>query len=258
MNHKVLLLLGLAMCYTLSGMAQADGKFSEGLVKYTVLSANDMTVSATWAENAPEDVVGIPATVEHNGQTYSVTSVDLSNDIPVYQLVVSEGITAIEGVKKEEYPYLKRLELPGSLREIPYGKFRNFTGLEEVSLGEGMESLDNNCFMGCRLRRLSIPASIRKIGASLCYIGRMEEINVHPDNPYYYSQNNTLIDKEHQSVVLGNRDLFIPDNVTSIGSGAYMMFDKTDYLREKEAPRDLVIPNNITIQGFVVSRNEKL
>ena len=97
MKQKILLLLGLALCYTLPSMAQAGDVFTEGLVKYTTLTAN--TVSATWADNTPEDVVVIPVTVEHNGKTFSVNYVDFSNDTPVYHLVISEGITAIKGVK---------------------------------------------------------------------------------------------------------------------------------------------------------------
>ena len=54
MKQKILLLLGLALCY-ISGMAQAEDVFSEGQVKYTVLSAKDRMASATWLENAPVD-----------------------------------------------------------------------------------------------------------------------------------------------------------------------------------------------------------
>lgn len=248
MKQTVLLLLGLALCYTLSGMAQAEDVFSEGLVKYTILSAEDMTVSATWAENAPEDVVVIPATIEHNGQTYAVDSVDFDNDVPIYQLVISEGITANElRPEKQNNSSLKRLELPGSMKEIPRDIFTFFTGLEEVSLGEGIESIGVTCFQYSHLHHLHIPASVKKMGEALCYIDKLEEITVHPDNPYYYTQNNTLIDKEKNSVLLGNRDIFIPDNVTSISSEAYRMHNyQDDPFREKDAPRDLVIPQNIT------------
>ena len=251
MKQKVILLISLALCYTLSGMAQMV--FIEGLVKYTILSPKDMTVSATWAENAPEDVVVIPATVEYNGQTYAVANVDFNNDTPVYQLVISEGITTIKEIKSayRDNSSLKRLELPGSLKEIPRDQFTYFTGLEEVSLGEGIESIGVTCFHNSHLHHLHIPASVKKIGNALCYIDKLEEITVHPDNPYYYSQNNTLIDKEKNSVLLGNRDIFIPNNVTSINSEAYRMHNyQNDHFREKDAPRDLIIPQNITLVNF--------
>ena len=253
MKQKILLLLGLGLCYTLSGTAQAEEVFSEGLVKYTILSPEDMTVNATWLENAPEDVVVIPATVEHNGKTYAVASVDFNNDTPIYQIVISEGISTIEELKPDyrNNSSLKRLDLPGSLKEIPRDQFTYFTGLEEVSLGEGIESIGVTCFQYSHLHHLHIPASVKKIGEALCYIDKLEEITVHSDNPYYYCQNNTLIDKEKNSVLLGNRDIFIPDNVTSISSEAYRMHKfQYDSFRGKDAPRDLIIPKNITWLSF--------
>lgn len=251
MKQKVILLISLALCYTLSGMAQMV--FIEGLVKYTILSPKDMTVSATWAENAPEDVVVIPATVEYNGQTYAVANVDFNNDTPVYQLVISEGITTIKEIKSayRDNSSLKRLELPGSLKEIPRDQFTYFTGLEEVSLGEGIESIGVGCFQCSHLHHLNIPASVKTVEPYLCCIDKLEEITVHPDNPNYYSQNNTLIDKNNAKVVLGSPSLFIPNDVTSIGEGAYCMYyNNLDKKHEQTAPHDLIIPQNISRLTF--------
>lgn len=246
MRKKILILLCIALGHTLSSMAQAGDVFTEGQVKYTTLTAN--TVSATWLENAPEDVVVIPASVEHGGQTFSVVSVDFNNDTPIYQLVISEGISSIIANASGDCPSLKRLDLPGSLKEIPYGLFTNYKGLEEVSLGEGLESLGANSFNSSHLRHLTIPASVKTVGPALCCIDKMKEIIVHPDNPNYYSQNNTLIDKNKAQVVLGNPDLFIPEDVTSIGTGAYCMYynSSLDILHNQTAPRDLIIPQNIS------------
>lgn len=255
MRKKFLILLCLSLCHILSSMAQADDVFTDGLVKYTTLTAN--TVSATWLENNPEDVVVIPASIEHDGQTFSVANVDFNNDTLIYQLVISEGISSIIANASGDCPSLKRLDLPGSLKEILYGWFSNFKGLEEVSLGEGLESLDQNCFRSSHLRRLTIPASVKTVGPALCCVDKIEEIIVHPDSPYYYSQDNTLVDKSKAQVVLGNPDLFIPNDVTSIGTGAYCMYYNSyqDLLHGQTAPRDLTIPQNISrlsLSSFMV------
>lgn len=255
MRKKILMLLCISLCHMLSSVAQADDVFTEGLVKYTTLTAN--TVSATWLENNPEDMVVIPASIEHDGQMFSVASVNFNNDIPIYQLVISEGISSIIANASGDCPTLRKLDLPGSLKETLYGWFTNFKGLEEVSLGEGFESLGPNTFRSSHLRRLTIPASVKMVGPALCCVDKMEEIMVHPDNPYYYYKDNTLVDKSKAQVVLGNPDLFIPDDVTSIGTGAYCMYYNgyLDLLYEQTAPRDLTIPRNITrlsLSSFIV------
>jgi len=253
---KYLLLSSIAVCFAVSGAAQdkmkVGDKFEQSQVVFTLLSADDMTVSATWAANTPDDVVVIPSSVEHDGQTFTVAYVDFNNDIPVYQLSFSEGITDIKGIndtgslRPKDFPTIRRLDLPGSMREIPSELFTYFTGLEEVTLAEGIESLGLSCFRNSHLHHLHIPASVNSIMRNLCCVDKLEEITVHPENPYYYSQENTLIDKEQESVILGNRDLFIPANVTTILGGAYCKYVNASMFREKDHPRDLIIPQNIT------------
>jgi len=241
-NNFRMLLTGLMLMVFIAVRAQ----FTVGLVKYTIRWQGELYVTATWAENGPDDVVVIPPTVEYHNKTYTVTHVTYNEDFPIYQLVISEGIKYdwTEYPSGLSYapalPHLKRLELPGSTKTIPL-VFQDCPVLEELVLNEGIETIPSRCFLNSRIRHLHIPASVKEIWGP-CSSHNLETITVDPANEYYYSYNNTLINKKLNSVVLGNKSMFLPDFVEGIQDFAYNMISSTG---EIGRAIDVIIPDHI-------------
>ena len=246
---KKLLLMNILAWLTFPFALPINAKeFTDGFISYTILSLDDNTVSATWTKHSPEDVIIIPAKANYSGRTFDVTEVRLINDIPIYQLIISNGISKIVQYDKTVLPYLKRLDLPGSLKTIENNLFCYCPALEEVNLGEGIETLQNYCFMSSHIRRLHIPSSVKNIWGGFCCIDKLEEITVHPDNAYYHSYGNTLMEKQGRKVILGNNTFTIPDNAKSIEGNAYCMFSlgmyNTGHVNQK--PIDIIVPQSVS------------
>ena len=73
------------------------------------------------------------------------------------------SVTTIAGGAFMYHDTLKEIEIPASIKEIRYSAFAN-TGLEKVTLNEGLKELDAYAF-GCNehLTELTIPKSVTKI-----------------------------------------------------------------------------------------------
>ena len=73
------------------------------------------------------------------------------------------SVTTIAGGAFMYHDTLKEMEIPGRIREIRYSAFAN-TGLEKVTLNEGLKGLDAYAFgFNDNLQELAIPTSVRKI-----------------------------------------------------------------------------------------------
>ena len=73
------------------------------------------------------------------------------------------SVTTIAGGAFMYHDTLKEIKIPGRIREIRYSAFAN-TGLEKVTLNEGLKVLDAYAFgFNDNLQELAIPKSVRKI-----------------------------------------------------------------------------------------------
>ena len=73
------------------------------------------------------------------------------------------SVTTIAGGAFMYHDTLKEMEIPGRIREIRYSAFAN-TGLEKVTLNEGLKVLDAYAFgFNDNLQELAIPKSVKKI-----------------------------------------------------------------------------------------------
>ena len=72
--------------------------------------------------------------------------------------------------------------------------------------------------------KLYIPASVEVI-ETYAFISslHLEEIEVAPDNPVYYSKSNCVIERKTKKIIKGTRKSVIPEygSVTAIGTGAF-------------------------------------
>ena len=73
------------------------------------------------------------------------------------------SVTTIAGGAFMYHDTLKEMEIPGRIREIRYSAFAN-TGLEKVTLNEGLKGLDAYAFgFNDNLQELAIPKSVKRI-----------------------------------------------------------------------------------------------
>ncbi|MCM1365337.1 MAG: leucine-rich repeat protein [Faecalibacterium sp.] len=88
-----------------------------------------------------------------------------SYDLYDYETKTVE-ITGYRGVKSS----VKKLDIPAkvdgkTVENISYNAFENFGNLTEVTIAEGITSIDLNAFIGCKkLTKVSIPKSVTYIG----------------------------------------------------------------------------------------------
>ena len=153
--------------------------------------------------------VVIPESVEHEGTSYSVTSIGHS----AFQFC--SGLTSVT--------------IPNSVTSIGEYAFVACSGLTSVTIGNSVESIGKSAFNGCSgLTSVTIPNSVESIGydafnscsgltsvhisdiAAWCNI----DFAFFTSNPLYYAHHLYLNGEEV-------KDLVIPNSVTSIGDYAF-------------------------------------
>ena len=79
-------------------------------------------------------------------------------------LELSEGITSIPNLSFAGMPFLKKLILPTTLKEIGKGAISGCPNLEEIILPERLETIHSSAFAGNpKLTEITIPKSVRHI-----------------------------------------------------------------------------------------------
>ena len=203
----------LAMAISLA--VYADNFTVDG-IEYSVTSDN--TISVFRGKSALVDVV-IPAEIEYDGKTYSVTSI---------------GEHAFEGCSK-----LSSISIPNSVTSIGDYAFRECYGLTSIIMPNSVTSIGNYAFSGCyrltsvfiswivtsigehafdscsKLSSISIPNSVTSIGDYAfrdCYgltsVTLGNSVTTIGDEAFYQC-------RELTSIV-------IPNSVTSIGNEAFI------------------------------------
>ena len=128
----------------------AEGSIEHSGINYTVLTAPSGEENGTVEVGPYQDASGnitIPATIVHNGQTYTVTSI---------------GDRAF----KSRYN-LASVDIPDSVTSIGNSAFYYCKGLTSVDIPDGVTSIGNSAFSDCiSLTSVTIPGSVTSIGNS--------------------------------------------------------------------------------------------
>ncbi|MBQ4358029.1 MAG: leucine-rich repeat protein, partial [Paludibacteraceae bacterium] len=117
---------------------------------------------------------------------------------------------------------------------------RNYTNgqtqnVKQVIIEEGITSLCQYALYGpttsvpgagymgyMPIKVMYVPKSLTSIGDyAFSYWNNCEVIEVHPDNPTFYSSGNCLIDRKLRTVRFGCMHSVVPDGVTNIGEDAF-------------------------------------
>ncbi len=124
------------------------------------------------------------------------------------------------------------IRLPKSIKSIGAGAFAKCYDLKQIDLGN-VEVIGEEAFWACSFKEIHFPATVKKIeiGRSVFFENfSLEKITVDENNPYYYSENNCLIEKESKNLISGCKNSIIPQNITAIANGAFCTFDKEEVI----------------------------
>lgn len=194
--------------------------FTVDKLTYTTLDDEAHTVQLTKAGSQDAELK-IPETVEYEGVTYTVTSVNLN----VSSWNPNEGsrISVVTIPKTvEEIERLQGLNLTSvlfaedsRLKTIEYGAFKS-SGFKEISLPESVETIGSNAFYKCsKLTAIDIPDNVTVIKAGTFYgcialtdIKLPSKLEVIEYNAFYSSSSM-------------QRTIILPASLTSIGRSAF-------------------------------------
>ena len=165
-------LLAAAALFVSPG-ASAYGIFEADGIYYYITSEADKTVEVTSGDNKYVGDVSIPATVEYEGDTYTVTKIGgfsncsglTSVDIPdgvvsignsaflgcssLVSIDIPDGVVSIGDYAFTECSSLTSVDIPDGVTSLGDGAFSYCSGLESVTLGSRVETIGEYAFYGC-------------------------------------------------------------------------------------------------------------
>ena len=180
------------------------------------------------------------------GEVYRVTGIGtaVDTDIRIADEYNERPVTAIERNAFKDCTNLTGVTIPDTITDIGYMAFGNCTGLKNVSLGNGVTVIGMDAFYNCSsLTEITIPASVTIVGtAAFVKCDSLTSIKVAEGNTNYIGINNSVIERESKTLVVGSKDGIIPDDgsVTAIGDSAFMYY---------ESLTSVTIPETVTTIG---------
>ena len=147
----------------------------------------------------------IPATVEYKGKVFNVTRI---------------GKLAFNFATK-----LQRVTMGDNIKVIDRFAIMNCSQLQEVQVGEQVDSILLDAFSYGKLETISIPKNVKYIAPLIVRNNPITSIDVHPENANYTSVDGVLFNKKenvlHSFPAAKATEYVIPETVDTIGSCAF-------------------------------------
>lgn len=180
--------------------------------------------SSAFKQRNPEGTVYLPSTA--NG--YSVIKISNWAFYRCYDLTriyVPNSVTSIGNYAFNNCSSLVFIDIPNSVTSIGTGAFSYCNSLPSLTIPNSVFSIEAKTFENCvGLTSVVIPKSVTTITINAfdgC--GNIESISVDTDNSVFDSRNNcnALIETLTNKLLLGCKNSFIPNTITSIGARAF-------------------------------------
>ena len=202
---KKLLVLVALVAVTLAGRAFSFSvEVSSGQMIYLTVTGDAAVkvvspATMSWeGYTTPTGRLVIPATVQHEGTTYSVTAIER------FAFQQCTGLTAVS--------------IPGSVAVIGQRAFAEDTMLASVTIGEGVQRIEMMAFFMCSsLDTIVLPTTVNRIGVSAF------------EQTAYYNNSDNWID--NVLLVLGGwllrgsqtivGDVEVPEGITGLANNAF-------------------------------------
>ncbi|MDE6029844.1 MAG: leucine-rich repeat domain-containing protein [Clostridiales bacterium] len=113
---------------------------------------------------------------------------------------------------------------PDIVEEIGSYAFENDTALMNITLPEYLKNIGGSAFQGCsNLTSLHIPRQVERFITNSIFrkCENLVELTVDPENYYYRSDGNCIIQRSNNRVVAGCAGSVIPNDVDAIASSAF-------------------------------------
>ena len=185
-------------------------------IKYDVVTKAKLA-TVIQGGNYSGDIV-IPEAIEHNGVTYSITSI---GDNAFYycsgltSITIPNSVTSIGDFAFKNCSGLTSITIPNSVTSIGNSAFGDCRGLTSVEIPNSVTSIDNSAFQNCSgLTSITIPNSVTSIGyQAFCDCTGLTSIVI-PNSV-------TSIGYRAFRGCTGLTSITIPNSVTSIGDYAF-------------------------------------
>ena len=145
-------------------------------VTYTCETAVDGTAEITCivAESGVAKV-SVPASIEHEGLAYKVTSLRFSGGTTaedVEQLLLPDTLEKLSGWNFSKFVKVKELRIPGSIKNFSC-TLQNADALEKLIFDEGVEEISANSMVnGCAsLSEINLPSTLKLISGTGAFSG---------------------------------------------------------------------------------------
>ncbi len=208
--------------------------------------------------------VEIPGGVEYIGD-------DAFTHSGLEKIVLPESLKEIGG-KAFQSTRLTSAELPDGLEKIGYCAFMGCP-ISEIDLPEGIREIGCKAFSRTLLESVYIPASVERLdgdgfgesgGSPFSYCESLVRVEIDPENPVYYSQNNCIISRVGELLfMISPEDVPSDGSVKAVAPFAYRgisadrvvipegVSEIKEYgLNDYEYIREIVLPSTLKKLGF--------
>ena len=160
----------------------------------------------------------------------------------MHQITIPNSVTSIGKSAFSTCESLQQISIPNSVTSIEESAFGWCGSLRHISIPNSITSIGERAFCCCSsLQQITIPNSVTSIGRN-SFLG-CSFLTLESQSFRFIIENGLLIDRQEQiliSYVGNNKEITIPNLVTSIGDSAFVMC---------KSLQQITIPNSVTSIG---------
>lgn len=236
MKHKVFLVATIMMALVIPREACAydfSAVSPSGHTLYYHIVGSNVAVTSQniyypYYSTYPTGGLVIPASVTHNGTTYSVTMIEdwaFDGCSNLTSVSIPSSVTSIGHLAFYECSGLTSINIPNSIISIGNSAFGYCSSLTSVTIPNSVLSIGESAFQDCiGLTSVTISYSVTSIGeGAFLGCGGLTSIEVNSGNTVYDSRQNcnAIIETATNSLITGCMNTTIPSSIIHIGNAAF-------------------------------------